>query len=163
MIQIKKLWICYLVLIVPLWNWNVVIMSKTSRGVVCFNRTFMELKFRSARRGAGRHPVLIVPLWNWNVSTITTDIISSSVLIVPLWNWNCRAMGFYLLAVLVLIVPLWNWNLLRVVVPCRAMGVLIVPLWNWNLFRSVCCPHRPSRFNRTFMELKFWLISSNWR
>ena len=33
------------VLIVPLWNWNVGILDERS-SFVCFNRTFMELKWQ---------------------------------------------------------------------------------------------------------------------
>ena len=34
------------------------------------------------------------------------------------------------------------------------VGVLIVPLWNWN--QAAATPFRlASRFNRTFMELKY--------
>ena len=75
------------VLIVPLWNWNSLIVWKPYSGVCsnrtfmelklntgrnlnaqlyCSNRTFMELKLKLARILSKRKRVLIVPLWNWN-------------------------------------------------------------------------------------------------
>ena len=63
---IVNLWIClFMVLIVPLWNWN---WAHGTKGiwVVGSNRTFMELKFRKSIRIICCKLVLIVPLWNWN-------------------------------------------------------------------------------------------------
>ena len=62
---------------------------------------------------------------------------SSQVLIVPLWNWNYKALSVVNLLNLVLIVPLWNWN----------VGVVHVVVIKKS-------------FNRTFMELKFPIISN---
>ena len=56
----------WLVLIVPLWNWN---------------------SLQRERRWAPSC-VLIVPLWNWNGSRWCHGVCSTGVLIVPLWNWN---------------------------------------------------------------------------
>ena len=51
------------VLIVPLWNWNLLSM-KLMIFSACFNRTFMELKLSSPYGMKTRQTVLIVPLWN---------------------------------------------------------------------------------------------------
>ena len=56
----------FMVLIVPLWNWNILGLVRTQR----FNS------------------VLIVPLWNWNKTDRTGNDVRQPVLIVPLWNWN---------------------------------------------------------------------------
>ena len=57
-----------LVLIVPLWNWN---LPKAAIAVPsrCSNRTFMELKYLAYANKDGVLIVLIVPLWNWNASS----------------------------------------------------------------------------------------------
>ena len=57
-----------IVLIVPLWNWNVLLQP-------------------AGRNGPA---VLIVPLWNWNDSRLQLEWFKPGVLIVPLWNWNMR-------------------------------------------------------------------------
>ncbi len=38
--------ICSTVSIVPLWNWNISVMQYQKIITICFNRTFMELKWR---------------------------------------------------------------------------------------------------------------------
>ena len=54
------------VLIVPLWNWNSIAISLQIE-IMCFNRTFMELKLiYLIREDFWLYVVLIVPLWNWN-------------------------------------------------------------------------------------------------
>ena len=53
------------VLIVPLWNWNRAQVRAQTRAH-CSNRTFMELKFGCWCRFPQWPWVLIVPLWNWN-------------------------------------------------------------------------------------------------
>ena len=40
----NRLALSLLVLIVPLWNWNVLAYGKDGKGIECSNRTFMELK-----------------------------------------------------------------------------------------------------------------------
>ena len=102
------------------------------RRVLCFNRTFMELKWLRSEHVTMRKVVLIVPLWNWNVFGWGEEVWIRKVLIVPLWNWNYFIHLIDDSLLFVLIVPLWNWN----------SGLLVVPSWS------------ASRFNRTFMELK---------
>ena len=56
----------YVVLIAPLWNWN---LSKTSWSHAISmrsNRTFMELKYLFLSVSIIVQRVLIAPLWNWN-------------------------------------------------------------------------------------------------
>ena len=62
----KEAGIDTLVLIVPLWNWNFCPSGMLLTTCSSFNRTFMELKYKS--KGINKHlnNVLIVPLWNWN-------------------------------------------------------------------------------------------------
>ena len=62
--------VCSRVLIVPLWNWNV-IGSFSCDYAQGFNRTFMELKYYWHTYFAKGLNVLIVPLWNWNKDIMT--------------------------------------------------------------------------------------------
>ena len=97
------------VLIVPLWNWNVVWTSdKTSDSFV-----------------------LIVPLWNWNHDQQQKRQPLRCVLIVPLWNWNCCLASSWPCC--------WGFNRTFMELKSKAGNdalchglVLIVPLWNWN-------------------------------
>ena len=75
------------VLIVPLWNWNYIIIFLLS-SLLCSNRTFMELKSNRAGREAR----------DWRSSNRT------------FMELKYRGGGFLFLAPKVLIVPLWNWN-----------------------------------------------------
>ena len=126
---------------------------------ICFNRTFMELKFMFWWLGSKVNKIVsIVPLWNWNRYVLELLSIGRTVSIVPLWNWNnfsSREAGaviefqsyLYGIEIFVLrnesmyrqvsIVPLWNWNTHRV--PHQEMFyiVSIVPLWNWNIKGSM--------------------------
>ena len=145
--------ICYeVVLIVPLWNWNSWRNKGYSKMKKSFNRTFMELKSCC---------FLAVSFAPMCFNRTFMELKSCSVLLV----WG--------LAV-VLIVPLWNWNRTyfkswketksfnrtfmelkwqRVWQNTTKRKVLIVPLWNWN-WNSVGFPVESNCFNRTFMELK---------
>ena len=76
------------VLIVPLWNWNIVITLIPFLLTLSSNRTFMELKFIELLAAHTLLVVLIVPLWNWNPRPYISPLILQFVLIVPLWNWN---------------------------------------------------------------------------
>ena len=120
------------VLIVPLWNWNDKTTSAPTVTLPSFNRTFMELKLATLLFTSWTLLVLIVPLWNWNAARSTKEIGMPRVLIVPLWNWNYHECLLAKLPFSVLIVPLWNWN-------------------NCLLAQEL----QRTRFNRTFMELKF--------
>ena len=53
------------VLIVPLWNWNIVDKAK-NEAKISFNCTFMELKSVGNVVSGSARSVLIVPLWIWN-------------------------------------------------------------------------------------------------
>ena len=118
------------VLIVPLWNWNVLSLLGN----------FQDRE------------VLIVPLWNWNVRIYNKYLGDYVVLIVPLWNWNWIVISDFTFHVSFnrtfmelkfdIEKPLLNFKY-----------VLIVPLWNWN-WGSEGRKGSRGRFNRTFMELK---------
>ena len=147
------------VLIVPLWNWN--------RMVKGCNNTWRD--------------VLIVPSWNWNLNYTLYLIFRELVLIVPYWNWNwrnilkkminssfnCTIMELkymikesYTVKYRVLIVPSWNWNH-RVHHPLSwLLSALIVPLWNWNYLKCRCLGIANWGFNCTIMELKLLYFSS---
>ena len=58
----------WMVLIVPLWNWNNV-EDYTLEKLISSNRTFMELKYVSKYATKDMSFVLIVPLWNWNTGS----------------------------------------------------------------------------------------------
>ncbi len=77
----------FLVLIVPLWNWNFGsrIFLIVSYGINC---TVVELKPGKQSHLYNQQMVLIVPLWNWNRLRRGNIRRKSIVLIVPLWNWN---------------------------------------------------------------------------
>ena len=165
----------WMVLIVPLWNWN-----------SALSYDFVELS-----------GVLIVPLWNWNNSTnsnyrirynsINCTVVELKqgfgkwirirqiVLIVPLWNWNIILWNSLKSFHRVLIVPLWNWNMdtfiwwwWRQCINCtvvelkrecknfldKASLVLIVPLWNWNYTRLEDIYVATDCINCTVVELK---------
>ena len=99
----------YRVLIVPLWNWNLY-RNSAVRGLIRFNRTFMELKLQWR--------VLISSvIWRFNRTFMELKldfkleaVSVSPVLIVPLWNWNNFPESAVVHLLAVLIVPLWNWN-----------------------------------------------------
>ena len=78
----------YWVLIVPLWNWNKGNKDGYDKGYNGSNCTFMELKSLNEYNFSLSDTVLIVPLWNWNDKRPTSCHNPNKVLIVPLWNWN---------------------------------------------------------------------------
>ena len=79
-----------ILLIAPLWNWNN-FQSLDSIKIPTFNRTFMELKPRTAHFCYEYDAfLLIAPLWNWNFTAPAIIFIRLSLLIAPLWNWNCN-------------------------------------------------------------------------
>ena len=122
-----------LVLIVPLWNWNINVENCSLTASLSFNCTFMELKYICLRiRTCFIITVLIVPLWNWNRTSRAYVPTDTAVLIVPLWNWNSvrnnnavAAEGFNCT-----FMELKYGNGCRC--ESKAARVLIVPLWNWN-------------------------------
>ena len=73
--ELKCARVCYLssswmVLIVPLWNWNSILRHsiKANESINC---TFMELKSPEPTRLSNwKTWVLIVPLWNWNSGNV---------------------------------------------------------------------------------------------
>ncbi len=123
--------------------------------VLCFNRTFMELKFASFLFIMTVAVVLIVPLWNWNFVTKSVDMsqymcfnrtfmelksLSRNPLVWLSTSFNRTFMELkfrwwrcWLLHFVVLIVPLWNWNYRLLWSSFPLWFVLIVPLWNWNV------------------------------
>ena len=54
------------VLIVPLWNWNMLRSKVNLRMSKCINCTVVELKRVPCPFPTAPPAVLIVPLWNWN-------------------------------------------------------------------------------------------------
>mgnify|MGYP007001939602 CR=1 FL=1 len=143
----------FCVLIVPLWNWNK-FRVEIFVSVASSNCTFMELKYEHCCQCYHYQNVLIVPLWNWNRLLPTTLSRERPVLIVPLWNWNMS----------LTIAVIWpinrsNCTFMELKSQRKAAGasnntVLIVPLWNWN-DGSRCKSLRTRSSNCTFMELKW--------
>ena len=99
----------YVVLIVPLWNWNTD-WGDTFANWGCFNRTFMELKCRCP--AAAKLPARSFNRTFMELKFLTSKgyAFSQDVLIVPLWNWNVFTTTICWTKKWVLIVPLWNWN-----------------------------------------------------
>ena len=148
-----------MVLIVPLWNWNLSTFNGAAIKIARLNRTFMELKHRH-RSGLPAPAVRLNRTFmelkrnwhavnHWNVIRLNRTFMelkpamevknvlnSSDVLIVPLWNWNWTTTEEFRTAFGVLIVPLWNWNYSR----------------KFNVSMNTC-------LNRTFMELKRLYVS----
>ena len=142
---------------------------------ICFNRTFMELKFMCANVLSSYIGVSIVPLWNWNWHIAWVDARKGSVSIVPLWNWNAFA-KFSAVSLASFNRTFMELKCMRAVGRSRNVGfqsylygieickrsngqtnkqVSIVPLWNWNTNTSIFKPLVRKCFNRTFMELKY--------
>ena len=130
-IKLFRIWWIKAVLIVPLWNWNPVGTSTFFQGL-SFNRTFMELKYsrRASIRGRQR---------SFNRTFMELKLV-----------WTGRIAP----RLDVLIVPLWNWNICRRSKSLKYSQVLIVPLWNWNFIKKDGMIVARDSFNRTFMELK---------
>ena len=142
------------VLIVPLWNWNVI----------------------SGSSGYLLHTVLIVPLWNWNEARkffrdmslrinctvvelkpnrsqaglttkgcinctvvelkhdrIKKENVDGNVLIVPLWNWNSLIGDFSCVSLASINCTVVELKRLFCTRRYVRFSVLIVPLWNWNI------------------------------
>ena len=57
--------------------------------------------------------------------------------------------------------PLWNWKHWFVVYLQCKLKVSIEPLWNWK-HKIMCKVKYCASFNRTFMELKVWLLAWSW-
>ena len=123
--------ICWKVLIVPLWNWN-------------------------WWRDVGFTPpplVLIVPLWNWNRRNQGAEVHqrnSSNRTFMELKSHNNFEWSL----------PCWSSNrtfmelkLQKSLLLSIGITVLIVPLWNWNVYQ-VKVGEQDYGSNRTFMELK---------
>ena len=120
-----------IVLIVPLWNWNLTLQVSLLT-IRCFNCTILELKFDLGLMPLSEQ-VLIVLSWNWNKEF--KDIVThyADVLIVSSWNWNIGVSQLANALNVVLIVLSWNLNIkgrsLKIIKLCN---VLIVLSWNWN-------------------------------
>ena len=119
----------------------------------------MELKYQKKHHWNHRQSVLIVPLWNWNSIAAYLDKRNNSVLIVPLWNWNnvqSTCWGS---------INCFNRTFMELKYSTRSSQwfyfiVLIVPLWNWNGHEKQQRQQEKQRFNRTFMELKWFRDNS---
>ena len=96
-------------LIEPLWNWNFFVLTCCCI-IDTFNRTFVELK------------------WHWHTECDYCCI----VLIEPLWNWNRPSRVYFIPPLMLLIEPLWNWNQCGFDSRRPDKVLLIEPLWNWN-------------------------------
>ena len=119
-----------IVLIVPLWNWNIC-GGEGGWCAICSNRTFMELKLLLSQlieiRQICSNRTFMELKFIGNITELSVLI----VLIVPLWNWNLGA-------------PLQNWRLLR-------SNRTFMELKYQHLHY---CWRTTNRSNRTFMELK---------
>ena len=161
------------VLLVPLWNWNLLDIGLISY-VKGFTRTFMELKHKERRSLAltgkrftrtfmelkpllisctlWRHAVLLVPLWNWNITIIAIihAIDSFTRTFMELKQFYCQSAC---IVCCVLLVPLWNWN------SCTLRIIFLFVMFYSYLY-GIETHSRDSRhhylvcFTRTFMELK---------
>ena len=121
-----------IVLIVPLWNWNLWIAGLLRGADQGFNRTFMELKYLR-----GEH--VTVRKVSFNRTFMELKYLRGEHVTVRKVSFNRTFMELKwsilwgsLIRSLVLIVPLWNWNQTRLIKRWMPKTVLIVPLWNWN-------------------------------
>ena len=77
----------FIVLIEPLWNWNT--FSYFFKSIKkCINRTFMELKFMSKKKGKGGGRSINRTFMELKSCTDKPKRYLDYVLIEPLWNWN---------------------------------------------------------------------------
>ena len=97
------------VLIAPLWNWNLQNSTLSIQKQLGSNRTFMELKWKTCLHSFLNIRVLIAPLWNWNtVANFGAVILSRSNR--TFMELKCPEDFRGCAPSLVLIAPLWNWN-----------------------------------------------------
>ena len=163
--------------IVPLWNWNFlytrlvikhhVLFQSYLYGIeistativpmlpMCFNRTFMELKWARGLRNTLASPVSIVPLWNWNDSRLYPPGCGSRAFQSYLYgieitgvSWTIQAYKVfqsYLYGIEISFTPGLSSNIMfcfnRTFMELKFLQlpsypccrcVSIVPLWNWN-------------------------------
>ena len=166
------------VLIVPMRNWNRYGVIKDERDVLCFDRTYEELKqhFREWLRRICR--VLIVPMRNWNPSHPQRFAHPGDVGFDRTYEElkRCHPVplptspeGFdrtyeelkhrstiekAILTPWVLIVPMRNWNKQASGPNKVRLLVLIVPMRNWNMQSDIRSKLEKSSFDRTYEELK---------
>ena len=145
------------VLIVPQWNWNCFVGMEVRSCCFSFNRTTVELKWIFVF-------LLFLKVLRFNRTTVELKsfvlgffVSFSTVLIVPQWNWNTYKISNSSSLSLVLIVPQWNWNRVEYHYQKLHRRVLIVPQWNWNIFSERIHQNWWLRFNRTTVELKYFL------
>ena len=124
----------YVVLIVPLWNWNRLKILLRAERTSCFNRTFMELKYPCAQRHKPSHAfVLIVPLWNWNV------LLSPAIGAASGFNRTFLELKLSFLTITNSRKECFNRTFMELKFKSNRYNriknsrVLIVPLWNWNV------------------------------
>ena len=156
--RIDYVYFCCMVLIVPLWNWNEVILLKVLV-LLCINCTVVELKPRTLaqapiQRESINCTVVELKLYPWRSCAVMSPSINCTVV-----ELKHREKTMLYLWCNVLIVPLWNWNEILRVKWLIGKNVLIVPLWNWN-FRFVLVVRPSSCINCTVVELKLPVRSS---
>ena len=83
----SSMYLTFLVLLVPLWNWN---DCKNLMGTELwwFYLYLYGIEIQKPLCGKGTRRVLLVPLWNWNRVQLQRNWQLLTVLLVPLWNWN---------------------------------------------------------------------------
>ena len=85
--QRRSVW-SEIVLIVPLWNWNVWYKSLNVSKHVSSNCTFMELKWILQQRRKSKSSCSNCTFMELKCNKSKIKILLACVLIVPLWNWN---------------------------------------------------------------------------
>ncbi len=128
----KKALFIGLLLIAPIWNWNLLLQ------VWCLLPVGL----------------LIAPIWNWNMNTSWKHLQMRQLLIAPIWNWNQLLFDGFVCDFVLLIAPIWNWNFFWDIWQKISVKLLIAPIWNWNRLDWGVPPRHDWAFNRTNMELK---------
>ena len=144
--------------IVPLWNWNDLSTNLHCKCIL-FQSYLYGIEIDLTPTSAWVSSVSIVPLWNWNKVMVVSLILphySFNRTFMELKFKNNRTMAK---RVKVSIVPLWNWNKRDYLSILSAICVSIVPLWNSNVRTIKTGRRRSYGFNRTFMELKWGLLT----
>ena len=120
-------------LIEPVWNWNLRKPLHLASWKWTFNRTSMELKqIRDGVRALQLRRA-------FNRTSMELKLFSSVLLFVwlclliePVWNWNQSPCYTKQVFIRLLIEPVWNWNSTRWHLSWKVLGLLIEPVWNWN-------------------------------
>ena len=132
-LRIWKILIPYLLLIVPIWNWNLNWPILPDWPKTAFNRTNMELKFISCWfLPFIISALLIVPIWNWNTTYVFYGAYCKIAFNRTNMELKCQLFVNRTQKIRLLIVPIWNWNGIVFPQGLAVFKLLIVPIWNWN-------------------------------